>query len=87
MLPIRHARFRDDPDPIDPHCDRATCATHSRAYLRHLLHTGEALGPRLASLHNVRFYLRLLEGARAAIAEGTFGAFRSRWDEAVRRRI
>jgi len=86
VLPIRHARFRDDPGPIDPECDCPACVGHSRAYLRHLLQTGEALGARLASLHNVRFYLRLLEGAREAIAAGRFAGFRSRWDEAVCRR-
>ena len=51
---------------------------HSRAYLRHLLRAGEALGARLASIHNLRFYLRLLDGARDAIAAGRFAAFRAR---------
>ena len=87
VLRIKHARFRDDPEPIDPRCDCPACTHHSRAYLRHLIQTGESLGPRLASLHNVRFYLRLLEEARGAIAEGRFAAFRSEWDEVVRRRV
>jgi queuine tRNA-ribosyltransferase len=76
-LRIRNARFRDDPEPIDPSCDCTTCARFSRAYLRHLLHTGEALGARLASLHNLRFYLRLLERAREAIRARRFAAFRA----------
>jgi queuine tRNA-ribosyltransferase len=74
---LRNARFRSDPAPIDPSCDCATCRTASRAYLRHLIACGEALGTRLASLHNLRFYMRLLADARAAIAEGRFAAWRS----------
>jgi queuine tRNA-ribosyltransferase len=69
-LKIRNARFREDPDPPDPDCDCPTCTRHSRAYLRHLLDTGEVLGARLASLHNLRFYFQLLERARQAIASG-----------------
>ena len=75
VLHAKNARFKDEPDPPDPACDCPLCANHSRAYLRHLLHTGEALGARLASLHNLRFYLRLLEQARAAIREGRFDAW------------
>src|SRR5262249_56387300 len=48
-------------DPPDAACDCPTCARYSRAYLRHLLRAGESLGARLASIHNLRFYLRLLE--------------------------
>ncbi|HKA16620.1 MAG TPA: tRNA guanosine(34) transglycosylase Tgt [Myxococcota bacterium] len=54
-------------DPPDAACDCPTCARYSRAYLRHLLRAGESLGARLASIHNLRFYLRLLERAREAI--------------------
>jgi queuine tRNA-ribosyltransferase len=78
VLHVRNARYRDDPGPPDEGCDCPACTRHSRAYLRHLLHGGEALGARLASLHNLRFYLRLLEEARAAIRAGGFDAFRSR---------
>ena len=76
VLRIRNARFARDPDPIDAACDCPTCRCHSRAYLRHLLQENEILGARLASLHNLRFYFRLLEGARAAIAAGAFADFR-----------
>ena len=76
VLHVRSARYREDPAPPDPGCDCPACTRHSRAYLRHLLHGGEALGGRLASMHNLRFYLRLLEDARAAIRSGSFGAFR-----------
>jgi queuine tRNA-ribosyltransferase len=78
LVRARTARFRDDPAPPDPDCDCPTCARHSRAYLRHLLRANEMLGARLASLHNLRYYLRLLAEARAAIAAGRFAAVRER---------
>jgi queuine tRNA-ribosyltransferase len=77
VVRIRNARFQSDPGPIDPACDCPTCREHGRGYLRHLLLENETLGGRLASLHNLRFYLRLLEEARAAIATGDFVAFRT----------
>ena len=73
---IKNARHREDGGPPDPDCDCPTCATHSRAYLRHLIQSGESLGRRLASLHNLRFYLRLMERARDAIEAGRFAALR-----------
>ncbi len=73
---IRHARFLRDPLPPDPDCDCPLCARFSRAYLRHLFLAGDHLGPRLASLHNLRFYLRTLQQAREAISAGAFAAFR-----------
>jgi queuine tRNA-ribosyltransferase len=75
-LKIRNARFRDDPAPPEPGCDCPLCAHHSRAYLSFLVRSGEALGARLASLHNLRFYLRLLAEARSAIASGSLSALR-----------
>jgi queuine tRNA-ribosyltransferase len=77
---LKNARFREDPSPPDPGCDCPTCARFSLAYLRHLFVCGDLLGPRLASLHNLRFYYRLLAEARAAVAAGRFAAFR---DEAL----
>lgn len=76
VLRIRNARFARDDDPIDPGCDCPACRQHSRAYLRHLLQENEILGARLASLHNLRFYFRLLEGAREAIAARRFASWR-----------
>jgi queuine tRNA-ribosyltransferase len=76
VLKLRNARFKRDAAPPDPDCDCATCAQHSRAYIRHLLRVNDTLGARLATVHNLRFYLRLLEEARAAIRAGTFGALR-----------
>jgi queuine tRNA-ribosyltransferase len=76
VLKLRNARFREDAAAPDPDCDCTTCARYSRAYLRHLLRANEALGARLASIHNLRFYLRLLERVRRAIAAGSFEALR-----------
>lgn len=77
-LAVRNARHRADPRPPEEGCDCLACRSVSRAYLRHLLHGNEALGARLASLHNLRFYYRLMEDARRAIAEGRFAGFRAR---------
>jgi queuine tRNA-ribosyltransferase len=75
-LALKSARFREDPGPIEPGCDCPACREHSRAYLRHLFASGDLLAPRLATLHNLRFYYRLFEEARRAIAEGRFAALR-----------
>ena len=80
LLRIKNTRYRDDPGPPDPACDCPLCTNHSRAYLAHLVHSKEALGARLASLHNLRFYLRLLERARDAIREGRLDALRAELD-------
>ena len=82
LLRIKNTRYRDDPAPPDPTCDCPLCTRYSRAYLAHLVHSREALGARLASVHNLRFYLRLLERARLAIAQGGFAALRAELDAA-----
>jgi queuine tRNA-ribosyltransferase len=82
---IRAARFREEAGPVDSTCDCYTCRTFSAAYLHHLIRSeedesrGELLYYRLASIHNLRFLHRLVEGARAAILDGTFGDYRARF--------
>ena len=71
-ISIRNSRYADDPDALDPMCDCYTCRNFTRAYLRHLFIVGEALGPKSLTLHNVRFYQRLMQDIRAAIAQGGF---------------
>lgn len=83
-LTLRNARFREDPAPPDSRCDCLACRSFSRAYLHHLFRVGDLLGPRLASLHNLRFYYRLLAEAREAIAAGRFAAFRDQTLRAAR---
>jgi queuine tRNA-ribosyltransferase len=69
---VTNARFREDTAPLDPTCDCYACRTFTTAYVHHLLRTDEILGLRLLSLHNVRFLIRLVEAARAAIVAGDF---------------
>jgi len=73
-LKIRNARYRTDTAPLDDTCTCYTCAHFSRAYLHHLQRVNEILGARLATLHNLHYYLQLMDGLRAAIAAGTFDA-------------
>jgi queuine tRNA-ribosyltransferase len=66
-LSIRNARYRDDPRPPDPECLCPTCRTASRAYLRHLHQSGEMTAATLMTLHNLFFYLDIMEGLRQSI--------------------
>jgi len=78
-LTITHARYARDPAPLDAECPCLACRQFSRAYLRHLFIARELLAYRLLSLHNVTFYLHLMEMMRAAVAASAFGPFRSRF--------
>jgi queuine tRNA-ribosyltransferase len=81
VLRLRNARYARDPAPIDPDCSCTACSGgFSRAYLKHLFHAGEMLGPALCSLHNIRFYQDLMAGIREAIREDRFEAFRAGWE-------
>ncbi len=74
---LTHRRYRRDAYPIDTSCDCASCAGgFSRAYLHHLFAANEILSAILASIHNVRFYERLMADARAAILAGGFADWR-----------
>lgn len=75
-LVIRNARFREDPAPLDETCDCYTCKNYSRAYLRHLFVAREILATMLGTIHNIRHYLRLMEGIREAIRAHRFPQFR-----------
>jgi queuine tRNA-ribosyltransferase len=69
---IKNAQYADDPGPLDPDCPCETCTQYSRAYLRHLYIAGEALSARLNTLHNLTYYLRLMQQMRSAIRENRF---------------
>lgn len=72
---IKQARFREDPEPLDPACTCPTCRNYSRAYLSHLFRAGEILSMRLNTYHNLHFFLTLMREARQAILAGRFEAF------------
>ena len=73
---IKRQEFARDEGPLDPACSCYTCRTFSRAYLRHLYAAGEVLSFRLNSLHNLTYFLDLVRGARAAIAEKRFAEYK-----------
>ncbi|KQZ59950.1 queuine tRNA-ribosyltransferase [Lysobacter sp. Root559] len=74
---VRNAKYERDLRPIEEGCDCYACVNgFSRAYLRHLDRCNEMLGPMLGTLHNLRYYQRLMAQMRAAIEQGTFAAFR-----------
>lgn len=72
---FRHARYRDETSPPDPACECYTCKNYSLSYLRHLVKCGEILGPRLATIHNLHYYQKLMSDIRAAITAGNLPAF------------
>ncbi|MDE3073690.1 MAG: tRNA guanosine(34) transglycosylase Tgt [Pseudomonadota bacterium] len=79
-LRIRNAKFADDTGVIEPGCDCHACANgFSRAYLRHLDRCNEILGSQLATMHNLRYYQRLMAGLREAIAGGSLASFAARF--------
>ncbi len=73
---IKSAKFATDPAPVDPQCDCYACRNYSRAYLSHLYRAGELTFFRLASLHNLHYYLNLMRQMREAIMAGEFEKFR-----------
>ena len=75
-LSIKNASFISDRDPIDPHCDCYACKRYSRGYLNHLFRARELTFFRLASIHNLHYYLNLMKQIRAAIKDGKFAEFR-----------
>ncbi|HAK57474.1 MAG TPA: tRNA guanosine(34) transglycosylase Tgt, partial [Lachnospiraceae bacterium] len=75
-LNLNNARFEKDDRPIEEGCGCPACKNHTRAYIRHLLKAGEMLGLRLLVLHNLYFYNKLMEQARAAIREGCYASFK-----------
>jgi len=76
VIKIRNSRHKMDTGPLDPYCDCYTCKNYSRAYLHHLDRTGEMLGPRLNTIHNLHYYQRLMQQLRDAIAAGNLQQFR-----------
>lgn len=78
---IKAARFQRDDEPIDPECTCHTCKTYSRGYMSHLFRAKELSFFRLASLHNLHYYLTLMRQMREAIKAGTFAKFKKEFYE------
>ncbi len=81
---IANRRYAAQDAPLDDACDCYACRNYTAAYLRHLFKAGEMLGPRLASLHNLRFVLRLMADMQDAIAAGRFAQYRAQFLAAYR---
>jgi len=75
VIKIRNAVHKHDASTLDPTCDCYTCQNFSRGYLHHLDKCGEMLGSMLNTIHNLRYYQRLMSGLRGAIQTGTLSAF------------
>lgn len=84
---LNNAKYELDPSPIDPHCDCPICQNYSRAYIRHLLKSGEMLGMRLAVLHNLYFYNNLMEVIRHKLEAGCFEDFYEKYRKILGVRI
>ena len=82
---IRNAKFAEDQAPLDADCSCPVCTTWSRAYLHHLVRSGEMLGAMLMTQHNLHFYQDLMQDMRDAIGAGTFAAFQRDFDARYRR--
>jgi queuine tRNA-ribosyltransferase len=72
---LKNARFAEDQEPLDPTCSCPICSTWTRAYIHHLIRSGEMLGAMLMTEHNLNFYQQLMAGLRAAIAGSRLSAF------------
>ena len=73
---IRKECYKEDFSPLDKECDCYTCKNYTKAYLRHLYVSDEALGAHLLSIHNIRFLISIVEGAREAIKEDRFNEYK-----------
>lgn len=76
-LNLRNARFAEDTAPLDERCGCPVCTTYARAYIHHLVKSGEMLGAMLVTEHNLSFYQALMQGMRDAIAADAFASFTS----------
>lgn len=75
VIKIRNAKYKNDTSALDPECDCYTCKNYSKAYLYHLDKCNEILGARLNTIHNLRYYQRLMQGLRIALDDGKLDDF------------
>ena len=87
IINLNNEKYKDDLSPIDPECDCPVCKQYSRAYLRHLLKSGEMLSQRLLVMHNLHFYNTLMEEIREALAEGRFAEYKREKEQIIGTRV
>lgn len=87
IINISNAKYELDDSPIDSQCDCPVCRNFSRAYIRHLMKSGEMLGMRLAVMHNLYFYNNLMEEIRTALDKGEFESYYRHYREILGKRI
>ena len=85
-LNLKNAEFARDKNPIESGCACPACREYARGYIRHLVKAEEILGLRLITLHNLHFYIELMQQARNAIERGCFNEFRSGFVSAYKTR-
>jgi len=71
-LVIRNSKYKQDFEPLDETCDCYACSNFSRAYIRHLFNVNEVLGLRLATVHNIHFYMKIVKEARKSIVDKNY---------------
>lgn len=76
---VRNATYAADFSPLDQHCDCYVCRNYSRAYIRHLIKAEEILAPRLITIHNVNYLIKLMKDMQAAISADQFATFYKRF--------
>ena len=87
VINMNNAKYKLDERPLDERCDCPTCRRHTRAYIHHLIKSGEMLAMRLTVMHNLYFYNTLMEKIREALAEGRYEEFYREQKEALGRRL
>ena len=87
IININNEKYKDDLDPIEKGCQCPACRNHSRAYIRHLIRSGEMLGQRLSVEHNLYFYNTLMERIRENLDNGTFKEFKNEYIVKIATRI
>jgi queuine tRNA-ribosyltransferase len=87
VINIKNAKWKEDINPVDPNSSCPTSRFYSKAYLRHLIISGELLGAQIASLHNLSFFLWLTGEARRQIQKGAFRSWKERMVRQVQQRL
>lgn len=87
VMNINNAKYQTDERPIEEGCQCPTCRRFSRAYVRHLMKSGEMLSQRLTVMHNLWFYNHLMEKIRETLEDGSFDDFRAQYSERLGKRI